>query len=164
MRRSEEWRETLLGSLACPIHVTTSATNTFFVSSLLLAPLKNMILTPPNTSELFSLHGREASSARSSCPLLRLLGAGTGRVGFGVGNPKRNVCYTDTCRSRARHQLSDLAIARTRARARGQRVTQLSNFTVRQKSGAVLAPPVPAGRLYRYSMKPHDPVRGTQHV
>ena len=30
------------------------------------------------------------------------------------------------------------------------------NVTLRQKIGAVLAPPVPAGRLYRYSMKPHD--------
>jgi hypothetical protein len=38
------------------------------------------------------------------------------------------------------------------------------NFPVRQKIGAVLAPPVPADRLDRYSMKPRDPVRGTQHV
>jgi hypothetical protein len=30
------------------------------------------------------------------------------------------------------------------------------NVTVRQKIGSVLAPPVPAGHLYRYSMKPHD--------
>src|SRR5260221_6320204 len=38
------------------------------------------------------------------------------------------------------------------------------NVAVRQKIGAVLAPPVPAGRLDRYSMKLRDPVRGTQSV
>jgi hypothetical protein len=41
---------------------------------------------------------------------------------------------------------------------------QLRNVTVRQKTGAVLALPVPAGRLYRDCLSHYDRVRGTQYV
>lgn len=41
---------------------------------------------------------------------------------------------------------------------------QVRTVTVRQKSGAVLAPPVPACRLCRYCLNRHGPLRGTQHV
>lgn len=40
-----------LGSLAYPIHVTTSTLHGLFVSCQRFSPLKNMILTPPNSSE-----------------------------------------------------------------------------------------------------------------